>query len=74
IISFNIAGVHSHDVAYILDDFAVAIRSGHMCCQPLMRRLGVQSVARSSFYLYNTKEEIDTLVEGLEKVKTVFKI
>ena len=74
IISFNIASVHSHDVAYILDDFAVAIRSGHMCCQPLMRRLGVQSVARASFYLYNTKEEIDTLVEGLEKVKTVFKI
>ena len=74
IISFNIAGVHSHDVAYILDDFAVAIRSGHMCCQPLMRRLGVQSVARSSFYLYNTKEEIDTLVEGLDKVKAVFKI
>jgi len=72
VISFNIAGVHSHDVAYILDDFAVAIRSGHMCCQPLMRRLGFQSVARASFYLYNTKEEIDTFVEGLEKVNTVF--
>ncbi len=74
IISFNIAGVHSHDVAYILDEFAVAIRSGHMCCQPLMRRLGMQSVARASFYLYNTKEEIDTLVEGLEKVNAVFKV
>lgn len=74
VISFNIAGVHSHDVAYILDEFAVAIRSGHMCCQPLMRRLGMQSVARASFYLYNTKEEIDTFVEGLEKVNAVFKV
>ncbi len=74
VISFNIAGVHSHDVAYILDEFAVAIRSGHMCCQPLMRRLGVQSVARASFYLYNTKEEIDTFIEGLEKVNAVFKV
>lgn len=73
IISFNVAGVHSHDVAYILDEFAVAIRSGHMCCQPLMRRLGMQSVARSSFYLYSTKEEIDALVEGLDKVRAVFK-
>lgn len=73
VISFNIAGVHSHDVAYILDEFAVAIRSGHMCAQPLMRKFGMQSVARASFYLYNTKQEIDTLVEGLEKVNKVFK-
>ncbi len=74
VVSFNIAGVHSHDVAYILDEFAVAIRSGHMCCQPLMRRLGLQSVARASFYLYNIKEEIDTFAEGLNKVKMVFKV
>ena len=73
VISFHIGGVHSHDIAYILDEFAVAIRSGHMCCQPLMRRLGVQSVARASFYLYNTKEDVDVFVEGLEKVKKVFK-
>ncbi len=73
VISLNISGVHSHDIAYILDEFGVAIRSGHMCCQPLMRRLGLQSAARASFYLYNTKEEIDTLVEGLDKVNTVFK-
>ncbi len=73
VISFNIAGVHSHDIAYILDEFAVAIRSGHMCAQPMMRKLGVQSVARASFYLYNIKEEIDTLVEGLDKVNSVFK-
>ncbi|MBI1978951.1 MAG: cysteine desulfurase [Candidatus Aenigmarchaeota archaeon] len=74
VISFNMVGTHSHDVAYILDEFAVAIRSGHMCCQPLMRRLGMQSIARASFYLYNTKEEIDTLAEGLEKVNQVFKV
>lgn len=74
VISFNMVGAHSHDVAYILDEFAVAIRSGHMCCQPLMRRLGMQSIARASFYLYNTKEEIDTLAEGLEKVNQVFKV
>lgn len=73
VISFNIVGIHSHDIAYILDEFAVAIRSGHMCAQPLMRKLGVQSVARASFYLYNIKEEIDTLVEGLDKVNAVFK-
>ncbi len=73
VISFNVASVHSHDVAYILDEFGVAIRSGHMCAQPLMRKLGVQSVARASFYLYNTKEEIDALIEGLNKVKAVFR-
>ncbi len=73
IISFSMAGVHSHDIAYVLDEFAVAIRSGHMCAQPLLRKLGLQSVARASFYLYNTKEEIDILIEGLEKVRTVFK-
>ncbi len=73
VISFNISGIHSHDVAYILDEFAVAIRSGHMCAQPLMRKLGVQSVARASFYLYNKKDEIDTFVEGLERVNQVFK-
>ena len=74
VVAFNVAGVHSHDVAYILNDFAIAIRSGHHCAMPLMKRLGIQSSARASFYLYNTKEEIDTLVEGLDKVKTVFKI
>lgn len=73
IISFSMSGIHSHDIAYILDEFAVAIRSGHMCAQPLLRKLGMQSVARASFYLYNTKEEIDTLVEGLDRVNVVFK-
>ncbi|MBI2543439.1 MAG: cysteine desulfurase [Candidatus Aenigmarchaeota archaeon] len=72
-VSFHLSGVHSHDIAYILNDSGIAIRSGHMCAQPLMRRLGVQSVARASFYLYNTKEEIDKFVDSLENVKKVFK-
>ncbi len=73
VIAFNVKGVHSHDVAYILNDFGVAVRSGHHCAQPLMKRLGIQSAARASFYIYNTKEEIDALIEGLGKVQAVFK-
>ncbi len=73
VVSFNVKGVHSHDVAYILNDSAVAVRSGHHCAMPLMKRLQIQSTARASFYIYNMKEEIDKLVEGLEKVKKVFK-
>ncbi len=73
IISFNLKGVHSHDTAQILDDFGIAIRSGHHCAMPLMEFLGIQSAARASFYLYTTKEEIDALVSGLHKVRQVFK-
>ncbi|MBI2545476.1 MAG: aminotransferase class V-fold PLP-dependent enzyme, partial [Candidatus Aenigmarchaeota archaeon] len=73
VVAFNMKGVHSHDVAYILNDFGVAVRSGHHCAQPLMKRLGIQSAARASFYIYNTKEEVDALVEGLTKVQMVFK-
>ncbi len=73
IVSFNLNGVHSHDVAQILDDFGIAIRSGHHCCMPLMRYLEIQSAARASFYLYTTKEEIDALANSLHKVIQVFK-
>lgn len=72
LISFNVPGVHAHDVATILDEDGVAIRSGHHCAQPLHDRLGLESSARASFYLYNTKEEVDRLVEGIKKVKRVF--
>jgi len=61
-------------VASILDSEGVAIRSGHHCAQPLMEFLGIASAARASFYIYNTKEEIDRLVEGILKVKKTFKI
>ena len=69
IVSFDVAGVHPHDVAQILDWEGVAVRAGHHCTQPLMSRLGVAATTRASFYLYSIPEEIDRLVEGLHKVK-----
>jgi len=72
IVSFNIDGIHPHDVAQILDMQGVAIRAGHHCCQPLMQKLGVAATNRASFYLYTVREEIDQLVEGLHTVRKVF--
>jgi len=69
LVSFNMQGIHPHDVAQILDWEGVAIRAGHHCCQPLMARLGVAATNRASFYLYTIPEEIDRLVEGLHKVR-----
>lgn len=71
LVSFNVEGVHPHDVAQVLDWEGVAIRAGHHCTQPLMQRLGVAATNRASFYLYTIPEEIDRLVEGLHKVKRV---
>ena len=73
-ISFNIQNVHPHDLGQILDDAGIAIRSGHHCCKPLMRILGVVATARASFYLYNTKEEADALVDALHKAKELFSV
>ena len=73
-VSFAIDGVHPHDVATILDQEGISIRSGHMCAQPLMERLDVPALSRASFYVYNTKEEIDKLAEGLKKVKKTFRV
>jgi cysteine desulfurase/selenocysteine lyase len=72
IVSFEVEGVHPHDVAQILDWEGVAVRAGHHCNQPLMSRLGVPATTRASFYLYTLPEEIDRLVEGLHKVRTTF--
>jgi cysteine desulfurase/selenocysteine lyase len=72
IVSFNLDGIHPHDVSQVLDYEGVAIRAGHHCCQPLMQRLGVAATNRASFYLYTIPEEIDRLVEGLHKVRKVF--
>jgi cysteine desulfurase / selenocysteine lyase len=72
IVSFNLDGIHPHDVAQILDLQGVAIRAGHHCCQPLMQKLGVAATNRASFYLYTIPEEIDQLVEGLYAVRKVF--
>jgi len=72
IVSFNVDGIHPHDVAQVLDFEGIAIRAGHHCCQPLMRKLGVAATNRASFYLYTIPEEIDRLVDGLHKVKKAF--
>jgi len=69
IVSFNLDGVHPHDVAQVLDMDGVAIRAGHHCCQPLMTKLGVAATNRASFYLYSVPEEIDRLAEGVRKAK-----
>ena len=72
IVSFNVDGIHPHDVSQVLDWEGIAIRAGHHCCQPLMRKLGVTATNRASFYLYTVPDEIDRLVDGLHKVKQVF--
>lgn len=72
VISFNIEGVHPHDVASILDTEGVCVRSGNHCAQPLMRYLGIDSTCRASLYIYNTKEDIDKLVKSLEKAYHIF--
>jgi cysteine desulfurase/selenocysteine lyase len=69
IVSFDVEGVHPHDVAQELDRDAIAVRAGHHCTQPLMRRLGVVATTRASFYLYTLPEEVDRLVESLHRVK-----
>ncbi len=69
IVMFNVEGVHPHDMAQILDLDGIAIRAGHHCCQPLMRKLGVPATNRASFYLYTVPEEIDRLVFGVRKAK-----
>jgi cysteine desulfurase / selenocysteine lyase len=72
LVTFNIEDVHPHDVATVLDAEGIAVRAGHHCAQPLMKWLKVSATARASFYLYNTEEEIDKLVEGLIKTKEYF--
>ena len=69
IVSFEVEGVHPHDVAQLLDWEGVAVRAGHHCTQPLMTRLGVSATVRASFYLYTVPDEIDRLVTGLQQVK-----
>ncbi|PTX64272.1 cysteine desulfurase/selenocysteine lyase [Melghirimyces profundicolus] len=72
LVTFNIEGVHPHDVATVLDAEGIAVRAGHHCCQPLMRWLGVSATARASFHLYNSEADIDRLMKGLQKTKEYF--
>jgi cysteine desulfurase/selenocysteine lyase len=72
VVSFNYPDIHAHDVGTILDREGVAIRAGHHCAQPLMRRFDMAGTARASFYIYNTQEEVDVLVQGIEKARAFF--
>jgi len=72
LVSFSLPDVHPHDLSQLLDEEGIAIRSGHHCAQPLMRRLGVAATARASFYLYNTEEEVDALVGALARAREFF--
>jgi len=72
VVAFNLGDVHSHDVAEVLDAEAICIRVGHHCCQPLMRKLDIAGTARASFYIYNTRDDVDQLVSSLQKVRDIF--
>ena len=72
VLSFLLGSIHPHDIGTILDQEGIAIRAGHHCAQPIMQRFGIAATARASFGLYNTKEEVDALVEGIQKVREVF--
>jgi cysteine desulfurase / selenocysteine lyase len=72
VLSFVVDGVHPHDVSAVLDDEGIAVRAGHHCAQPVMRRFGVPATVRASFAFYNTREEVDALVRGLRRVRTLF--
>jgi cysteine desulfurase/selenocysteine lyase len=72
IVALTLEGAHPHDIGTILDQDGIAIRAGHHCCMPLMRRLGVPATARASFAFYNTEEEVDALVASIRKVKEMF--
>jgi cysteine desulfurase/selenocysteine lyase len=72
VVPFNVPGVHPHDVAQVLDRFAVCVRAGHHCTMPLHERLDLPATARASFNVYSTREDIDKLVEGLREVIRLF--
>ncbi len=74
VISFLVDGVHPHDIGTILDQEGIAIRAGHHCCEPLMKKLNIPGTARASFYLYNGYEDVDALIGGIQKVIEIFKV
>ena len=73
VVSFNVDGVHPHDVGSILDEEGIAVRAGHHCCEPFMRKLDISGTVRASFYLYNGPEDVDALIRGIKRVKEIFK-
>lgn len=74
VISFNLADIHAHDMATLMDEDGIAIRSGHHCAQPLMERLCIPGASRASYYIYNTEKEIDVLAEAITRAKRIFKV
>lgn len=74
VLSFNLADVHAHDLASILDTEGICVRAGHHCTMPLMEKMGWPATARASFYIYNTKADIDALAEGIDKAAKIFKV
>jgi cysteine desulfurase/selenocysteine lyase len=71
VLSFVMDGIHPHDIGTVLDHEGIAVRTGHHCAQPVMDRLGIPATVRASFGIYNTREDIDALARGIEKVKEV---
>ena len=72
VISFGLDGVHPHDIGQVLDSFGVAIRAGHHCAQPVMAKLCIPATARASFYIYNTRDEVDVLVDATREAARFF--
>jgi cysteine desulfurase/selenocysteine lyase len=72
VVSFELGDIHAHDIATILDQFGVAVRAGHHCAKPLMRHLDVAATARASFYIYNTRDDVDRLTDALGEARVVF--
>jgi cysteine desulfurase/selenocysteine lyase len=73
-VAFTIKGMHPHDIAQLLDEDGIAIRAGHHCAMPLHHKLGISASARASFYLYSTTEEVDKLVQSLERARQIFRV
>src|SRR5207253_2777277 len=72
LVSFLLPETHAHDVVTLADQFGIALRGGHHCCQPLMRKLGVSATARASFYFYNTRDEVDRMIDALKEIQNFF--
>ncbi|MEM2225590.1 MAG: aminotransferase class V-fold PLP-dependent enzyme, partial [Candidatus Caldarchaeum sp.] len=74
LVSFNLGDIHPHDLATYLDQFGICVRAGHHCAMPIHTRLGVTATTRASFYIYNTPEDVEALVEALNKAARFFKL
>jgi cysteine desulfurase / selenocysteine lyase len=74
VISFTVDGVHPHDVGQVLDQYGIAVRTGHHCAWPLMKKLNLVGTTRASFHLYNDSDDINALLEAIKKVKSYFKV